>query len=150
MTARLCKVLVITCVFNSGLFVSARQRQESQQVRVRFLATATTVRGTWAFNQDTYLAQIDLPDGSSSLARIFDEFMFADPPLSAAVLESKEGTVLRLRRDLSCDRSLGSMIFRAAPGDPIANVDGPLSFTPELPNKPEPSSVLPCYRLVRR
>jgi hypothetical protein len=151
MMTRLCRVLVICFVFVSGLSVSARERMATQLVRVKFLATGTAVRGTWGFNQDTYLAElVSPPIGGQVLIRLVDEYFNAAPPVSSEVLTSETGTMLRVRRDSLCDLPYASILLRTKPGDPRAILPERLGYEPQLDKIPDPGTIIPCYRMVRR
>jgi len=120
-------------------------------VRVRFLATSTLIRGTFGQNEDTYLAQIVLPrENEAVLARLVDAYPNEAPPLSYNVLLSDSGTLLRVRREAKCDRPFGEMLMRTAPGDPMAILPERLGYKPRMEQAPNPTVVLPCYRVLRR
>lgn len=128
-----------------------RSHGKTQQARVHFVATSTLLRGTWGYNEDTYLAQLQLgPRGARLLVRLVDEYSNLSAPLSAGVLRSDRGTTLRVRRDDECDLQYSSMLLRAAPGDLLALLPGKLVYQPHLDAPVDPSYVLPCFRVVHR
>jgi hypothetical protein len=131
--------------------VSARRRSDIQRATVRFLATSTVVRGTWAYNQDTYLAEF-VPSGSNQplLIRLVDEYLNAAPPISTDTLTSSTGTALRVKRDSSCDLPYADILLRTRPGDPLAILPERLGYLPRLDSFPDPGRVIPCYRTVRQ
>jgi hypothetical protein len=130
---------------------SALQRSRDLKVRLRFLATGTIVRGTWAYNQDTYLAEL-LPStgGEQVLVRLVDEYFNAAPPISHDALTSNTGSAFLVRRDSQCDLPYADILLRTKPGDPMAILPERLEYKPKLNNVPEPSTIIPCYRTVRR
>lgn len=117
---------------------------------MRFLATCTEVRGTWGLNEDVYLAEIRVKgEVNPVVVRLVDSYPNQSPPLSAEQLKSQAGTVMRLRRDLRCDRPFGAMLLRTAPGDPLAIVPERLGYEPQMERVPDPGAELPCYTTVR-
>ena len=129
----------------------ARRRSDIQRVTVRFLATSTVVRGTWAYNQDTYLAEL-VPSESNQhlLIRLVDEYLNASPSISTDALTSGTGVALRVRRDSHCDLPYADILLRTRPGDPLAILPERLGYVPQLDSSPDPSRVIPCYRTVRQ
>jgi hypothetical protein len=124
--------------------------QRGQKAKVRFLASGTLVRGTWGLNEDTYLAEMHLrPGNESTLVRLIDDYPNEVPPISAVVLTSELGTILRVRRDSQCDSAYSQMLLRARPGDLTAILPVKLEYQPVLPERIEPNSVLRCYRTIR-
>lgn len=134
----------------SGITTAKTDRPRPVKAQVRFLATSSCIRGTWGSNQDVYLTEIVLHAGSEPvLARLMDEFLPFQLPLSVDSLTSTAGTILRIRRDEQCDMPYAKMQFRTAPGDPMAIIPIKLHYEPILPRTPAPDEVLPCYRIVR-
>lgn len=118
---------------------------------MRFLATSTVVRGTWGYNQDIFLAELQpARNGELQLVRLIDEYPNFYPPLAAEVLKSKSGTVLKVRRDAQCDLPFGQVQLRTAPGDPMAILHERLGYQPRMDRTPEARTPLPCYRTVRQ
>lgn len=121
------------------------------KAQVHFLATSATIRGTWGNNLDIYLTEIVLRPGSEPvLARLIDETLQSQLPLSVDSLTSTTGTILRIRRDEQCDMPYAEIQLRTAPGDPMAIIHAKLHYQPQLSRTPAPDEVLPCYRTVRR
>jgi len=128
----------------------AHLHSETQKLRIHFLATGTLLHGTWGLNQDIYLAElISKTGGSDQLIRIVDEYPQFAPPLPRPALIADNGTVLRIKRDDSCNVSYGSMHLRTAPGEPMAILYEHLVYQPPLRRTPELQELLPCYRIVR-
>lgn len=150
-TGRWLAMALLVALAMSGASASlAHARNRPQKVTVHSLATGTLLRGSWGLNQDIYLAEILLKnDASARLVRIVDEYSEFAPPLSRQTLIAAEGTMLRIRRDETCDVTYAGMHLRAAPGDPIALLNEPLFYQPHLLNTPDPEELLPCYRVVR-
>lgn len=120
-------------------------------MRVRFIATSTLLRGTWGLNEDTYLAQVLIPEQNEAvLVRLVDTYPSEWPPLARQVLTSESDALLRVKRDVGCDRPFGEILLRTAPGDPMAILPEPLSYEPVLERTPAPGTILPCYRVLRR
>lgn len=121
------------------------------KARTHFLATSTSIRGTWGLNMDVYLAEIVLHKGSEPvLARLVDEYNNLDAPISVVALTSATGATLRVRRDRQCDMPYAQMQLRTAPGDPMAILHERLGYQPQLSQTPQPTELLPCYRTAWR
>jgi len=147
--AKVGMIVLLAGVSSSPL--KAWPHKHGHKVQVRFLATSTLVRGTWAQNEDTYLAELNLSHGTESvLVRLVDAYPNEAPPLSREVLTSQSGTALRVNRDAECDRPFGEMPLRTAPGDPMAILLEPLSYHPPLHWTPATGMILPCYQILRR
>jgi hypothetical protein len=131
--------------------VQAWAHKSGQKVLVRFLATSTIVDSSWGgSNEDTYLAELTLaPQGAPLLARLIDSYPSAGSALPKEVLTSAKGSVLRVVRDMKCDRPYSKIILRTAPGDPMALMHEPLTYQPLMDAIPPPDTILPCYRVVR-
>lgn len=129
-----------------------RAGKEIVRTNVRFLATSTSIRSSWAGNQDVYLVQIELPGRAkqATLARLVDEYPSYRAAIPSEVLMSSSATSFRLERDRGCDITYGLMLLRTAPGDPMAIMPERLSFQPALPEPVTPTEILPCYDVVRR
>ena len=141
-------ILVAAISSNSA---GAWPHKHGQTVRVRFLATSTLVRGTFGQNEDTFLAQLLLPKQYEAvLIRLVDAYPNEWPPLAREILASDAGTVLPVERDSKCDRPFGQILLRTAPGDPMAILPERLGYVPPLDRTPAPSTILPCYRVLRR
>lgn len=136
-----------------AIFVTATAawpHKQGQKANVRFLATGTIVRFTGAWNEDTYLAELQFAVGDEwILARLIDSYPNEAPPLSRGVLTSSSGTGIKVRRDTECDSPYGQMILRTAPGDPLAILPERLGYQPQRQKPPEADAILPCYRTVR-
>jgi hypothetical protein len=145
------RCLAATSLFILALSASALKRSRDLKVRVRFLATSTIVRGSWAYNQDTYLAEFIPSSGDEQvLVRLVDEYFNAAPPISHEALTSSTGTILRVRRDSQCDLPYTDILLRTKPEDPMAILPERLGYEPKLDSTPDPSTVIPCYRTVRQ
>lgn len=144
---------ITTILLTSALFAmpaAAWPHRHGQKMRVRFLATSTLLRGTWGWNEDTYLAEILLPKQDETvLVRLVDAYSSNWPPLSHKVITS-EGSLLAVRRDAQCDRPFGQILLRTAPGDPLAILPERLGYLPPPDRTPTPETTLPCYRVLRR
>jgi hypothetical protein len=129
----------------------ARPHIRVQKAQVRFLATSTEIRGTWGTNEDAFLVEFEpVHNGELQLVRLLDEYPNPYPPLPAEILKSQSGTILRVRRDLQCDRPFGEILLRTAPGDPMAILPERLTYQPQMDRIPDAQKLVPCYRTVRR
>lgn len=149
------------CLFNLCLYLlafsalttraTASSEKKELRVRVHFLATSTSVRGSWFESQDVYLVGM-LRSGTDapSLARLIDQYPAYRRPLSTNILSGDGGVFLHLRRDPACDTAFAAMPLRAAPGDPMAFLPERLGFNPKLPRSINAVEILPCYRVLRR
>src|ERR1035441_9647861 len=88
---------VVVFAILSGI-ATAEPPHRAQKAGVHFLATSTVVRGTWGYNQDIFLVDLSpAKDREPRLARLIDEYSNLLPPLSAEILTSQNGTVLRVK-----------------------------------------------------
>jgi hypothetical protein len=142
--------VVVTFSILSGIAAAKTPRIRPLKAHVHFFATGACVRGTLGGNQDTYLAEIVPQSGADPvLARLIDEFLTYQSPISVEALTVPDGTILRIRRDTQCDLPYGQIPLRTAPGDPMAIVRAKLHYQPHLVRTPTQDEVLPCYRTVR-
>jgi hypothetical protein len=151
-SASLIRILtVMACIATVSASADARPRIRVQKAHVRFLATSTVVRGTWGYNQDIFLAELQpARHGELQLVRLIDEYPNLSPPLPAEVLTSPSGTVLKVKRDSQCDLPFGQVQLRTAPDDPMAILHERLSYQPEMGRTPGAWTPVPCYRTVRQ
>jgi hypothetical protein len=144
-------VSVVAVIVISTTTVGAWPHKNEQKARVRFLATSTLLRTWGAPNEDTYLAELTLTTKDDPLmVRLVDSYPNMASPLSKGTLTSAEGHILKVRRDINCDRIYGKMILRTAPGDPMAILPERLGYQLSIDVVPASEMILPCYRLVRR
>jgi hypothetical protein len=144
-------VFLATLIALSAATAGAWPHKIGQEAKVRFLATSTLIRTWGGPNEDTYLAELNFtPKDDPLLVRLVDSYPNVASPLPRATLTSVAGSVLRVRRDMNCDRPYGKMILRTAPGDPMAIMHEPLGYRPLMHSTPASKAVLPCYRIVRR
>ncbi|MGB7265654.1 MAG: hypothetical protein WBC92_09085 [Terracidiphilus sp.] len=147
-TSRIGAIFIIAALMTTT--VKAWPHRHAKKSQARFLATSTLIRGTWGENEDTYLAQLVLPEQNEAvLVRLVDTYPNEAPPLSYSTLTSDSGTLLRVKRDRECDRPFGEILLRAAPGDLIAILPERLDYRPPLEYTPGNATIVPCYRTVR-
>ena len=145
------RYLTVATLLIISLCASALKRNRDLKIHVRFLATSTIVRGSWAYNQDTYLAEFIPSSGDEQvLVRLVDEYLNAALPISYDDLTSNTGAILRVRRDSRCDLPYGDILLRTRPGDPMAILPEKLGYIPKLDGVPDPRKIIPCYRTVRQ
>lgn len=149
---RVSAICLTATMILSGLYATASTRRGKPERRtVVFLATGSLVRGTVGYNEDTYLAEFVPASGNDRMIiRLVDDYPNYAPPLSAEVLTSGTGTALKVKRDKECDVPYFAMPLRTAPGDPMAIIPEKLSFRPKLDPPIDLTTVLECYRVVRR
>ena len=117
--ARFVSVAVVLAI--SAAAAGAWPHKQGPKAQIRFLATSTQVRGTWGWNEDTYLAELRLAAGGEPLlVRLTDAYPNAASPLSQTILTAPTGSALKVRRDMECDFPYGQIILRTALGDPMA------------------------------
>jgi len=149
------------CLFNLCLYLlafsalttraTASSEKKELRVRVHFLATSTSVRGSWFESQDVYLVGMLRSDTDTpSLARLIDQYPAYRRPLSTNILSGDGSVFLHLRRDPACDIAFAAMPLRAAAGDPMAILPERLDFNPKLPRSINAAEILPCYRVLKR
>jgi hypothetical protein len=145
-------VVVFVCIaLTASSHAGKAEKNHPQKAVVHFLATGMLLRGTWGWNEDTYLAElVPKSGGMCQLARILDEYPSFVPPLTRATLIAKHGTVLRIRRDTSCDIAYTALHLRTAPGDPLAVVPISLNYQPQIDTATGVGEILPCYRIMRK
>jgi hypothetical protein len=147
----LVQVVSIVAVIAISTTAGAWPHKNRQGARVRFLATSTVIRTWGAPNEDTYLAELTfIPKDDPLVVRLIDSYPNVASPLSKGTLASAEGQILKVRRDMNCDRTYGKMILRTAPGDPMAILPERLGYQPSMNPAPASEMILPCYRIVRR
>lgn len=145
-------LLVVALVGPHSAHASPPSKARTINAGVKFLATSSSVRSSWAGNVDIYLAELRLGGrpAENTLAWLIDEYPSGRSGISTDILTATDITMFRLHRDRGCDAAFGSMPLRTAPGDPMAILPEPLSFYPVLPEPTPPQSIVPCYRIVRR
>ncbi|HEX4037748.1 MAG TPA: hypothetical protein VHX37_06795 [Acidobacteriaceae bacterium] len=129
---------------------SAMSHVHVVKVRVRFLATSTSVHSGVGESQDVYLVELpaDTFGENPILARLVDDYSPAQTAFSPKAL-SGDGLILRIRRDESCDTTLADMPLRTAPGDPLAILPERFGFHVVLPRETSTDEILPCYKTFR-
>lgn len=145
-------LIVIACLPFCSLPAKARgPSSRSPKARVRFVATSTSIHGSYSGSEDVFLAEAQIGKDTTPpiLIKLVDQYPPYRIPISSRILHSATGTWLRLRRDGGCDISFSAMPLRTAPGDPTAILAEPLVFRPQLPLSATADSVLPCFRVVR-
>jgi hypothetical protein len=132
--------------------VEGQHIQHPLKLRVRFLATSTSIHRGDGRNQDVYLVELQ-PSSSdtqeANIARLVDEYPSFRGAIDRSILVAEPGRILRLVRDASCDRSISQTPLRTVPGDPSAVLPELLGFHPDIPSALRPETPLPCYRLVK-
>jgi hypothetical protein len=124
---------VVALIAAAATSAGARARIRVQKVHVRFLATSTVVRGTWGYNEDIFLAELQpARSGELQLVRLIDEYPNYYAPLPVAVLTSQNGTALKVKRDAQCDLPFGRVLLRTAPGDLMAILPERLGYQPPM------------------
>jgi hypothetical protein len=89
---RIAAILLVTALSASVAGAWPWRYRHVEKAGVRFLATSTLVRGTWGWNEDSYLAELHLAaDNKMTLVRLVDAYPNEGPPLSRAVLTSDGG-----------------------------------------------------------
>lgn len=152
----LAKTARVTVLVGAILLASAvadgQASPPSARVKVRFLATSTSVRTGEGESEDVYLVEISLSDRHDevALARLIDTFPSYRTAISPEILRSATTTVMRLRQDHNCDVHFGDMPLRTAPSDPMAILPERLGYDPPLSERIAPTQLIACYRIVRR
>jgi len=146
------RIVSIVAVIAFSTTASGAWRHKSwQNARVRFLATSTLIRIWGGPNEDTYLAQLTfMPNDDPLVVRLVDSYPNLALPLPRVALTSEDGSIVKVRRDMSCDRPYSKIILRTAPGDPMAILPERLGYLPSMDQTPTPEMILPCYRVVRQ
>ncbi len=108
-------VVLIGCLAHSG--VSQRQSAFGNQskplkAKVAILAVSSSSRQSFAGNQEIYLADVELKDGSHQFARLVDQYPGYGLPIRDSVLRSKPTLKMRVTREPECDVP-GSRIYLA-------------------------------------
>jgi hypothetical protein len=146
----LCLYLLAFSALTTRATASSSEKKELR-VRVHFLATSTSVRGSWFQSQDVFLVGMLRSDTDTpSLARLIDQYPAYRRPLSTNILSGDGSVFLHLRRDPACDIAFAAMPLRAAAGDPMAILPERLDFNPKLPRSINAAEILPCYRILKR
>jgi len=145
-------MLIGALAFASPKMRAASPRPHPVVAKVRFLATSTSTRSTYAGSEDVYLAEVAFPGRTDDElpVRLIDDYPEYRGPIGPDVLQATHFTRFRLLRDATCDIALADMPLRTAPGDPMAILPVELHYQPELPHPVQSQQILPCYRIVRR
>lgn len=144
-------LVILFLLFGSPSATAATHSLHSSRALVRFVATSTSIRSSYAGSEDVFLAEASFGKEAESpiLVKLVDRYPPYKAPIKLETLVSPPGTWLHLRRDVECDVALSAMPLRTAPGDPTAVLAESLVFRPQLPPSAKPDSMLPCYRIVR-
>ena len=113
MTLRSLRLIsLLTFILVPSGSIDARSHNSIEKDRVKFLASSTFIRGTWGWNEDTYLAEVAMPGSNRQiLVRLIDSYNNAWAPLSHQVLTSETGAILRVKRDPECDLPFERILF---------------------------------------
>ena len=79
-------------------------------VRVRILATSTSIRLNFAGNQEVYLANVSSKGDALQLAKLVDSYTPSELPIRRALLVDDHSFRMKLTRDPECDTT-GSAFF---------------------------------------
>lgn len=122
------------------------------KAHVRFLATGELIRVALGLSHDEYLVSVAIASHTDQkqVARLVDDYINFAPPIPQNVQNAANDTTFELVRDSSCDLPYLAMMLRSAPGDLIAIYPAPMHYTPVLDEAIAPSTVIPCYRTVRK
>lgn len=122
------------------------------KAEVRFLADSTIVRSSYGENEDVYLVELALERDESEvvLARLIDRYPPSGAPISPEVLTTEQPIRLQVHRDRRCDVAYRDMVLRTRPGDPFALLPKKLGFESALSPPVDPTSVLPCHRIIHK
>ncbi|MGB9144547.1 MAG: hypothetical protein WCC14_01880 [Acidobacteriaceae bacterium] len=144
--------VVCVAAFFSPTGLEGSSHPHPVEARVRFLATSTSMRSTYAGDEDVYLAEVVISEKTDDglLVRLVDDYPEYRRPISSEILQAAHFTRFRLLRDTNCDIAFTDMPLRTAPGDPMAILPVKLTYRPKLPDAVQPEEILPCYRIVRR
>jgi hypothetical protein len=132
--------------------IARAAKNAALRVHVSFLAVGSSVHSLLAHSEDIYLVELRPRDsaGEPILALLIDEYPSYRAPIPSETQKSASGLSLRVTRDHSCDARFADVPLRAAPGDPLARLPEPMSYTPRLPRAVDPGETLPCYRVLKR
>lgn len=122
------------------------------RAQVRFLATGMLLRVAQGLSHDEYLVTLsgDAGKAQPEVARLVDDYINFAPPIPPRVQTANNATEFELLRDSSCDLPYQMLKLRSAPGDLAALFPAPMHYTPVLDVPLEASTVIPCYRTVRK
>lgn len=130
----------------------AKHPDKSVKAEVRLLADSTIIRSSYGANEDVFLVELPLERDESEvvLARLIDRYPPSGAPISPEVLTTEQPITLQVHRDRRCDVAYRDMVLRTRPGDPFALLPKKLVFEPALSPPVDPTSVLPCHRIIHK
>lgn len=116
---KLCLIRILLGIL--GLFPECagakRKHRDIVDLHVRFVATGSSIRSSWAGNMDVYLVEADNGrDDKPAYAWLVDDYLSCQSPLSRELLVSEAGSVVRAQRDALRDAPLAGKPIRTAPG----------------------------------
>lgn len=110
---------------------------------VQILAISSSSRQSFAGNQDVYLADVQLKDGSHQFARLVDQYPGFGLPIRTSLLSNKTLFTLRLTREPECDVR-GAQIYLAQSSSAV--FDG--SVRDSLQTRAD--QVVPCFKTLHQ
>ena len=110
---------------------------------VQILAISSSSRQSFAGNQDVYLADVELKDGSHQFARLIDQYPGFALPIRTSLLNTRPLLTLQVTREPECDIR-GAQIYLAQSGSAIFNG----SVRDSLESRVD--QVVPCFRTLHQ
>lgn len=110
---------------------------------VQILAISSSSRQNFAGNQDVYLADVQLKDGSHKFARLIDQYPGFGLPIRTSLLNDRTLFSLRVTREPECDIP-GAQIYLSQSSSAIFNG----SVRDTLQNRS--NQVVPCFKTLHQ
>ena len=110
---------------------------------VQILAISSSSRQSFAGNQDVYLADVELKDGSHRFARLIDQYPGFALPIRTSLLNNRTLLTLQVTREPECDVR-GAQIYLAQSSSAIFNG----SVRDSLGSRVD--QVIPCFRTLHQ
>ena len=110
---------------------------------VQILAISSSSRQSFAGNQDVYLADVQLKDGSHRFARLVDQYPGFALPIRTSLLNDRTVFALQLTREPECDVR-GAQIYLAQRNDAIFNG----TVRDSLQSRAD--EVVPCFKTLHQ
>ena len=117
-------------------------QSKPMKASVQILAISSSSRQSFAGNQDVYLADVQLKDGSHQFARLVDQYPGFALPIRASLLNDRTLLTLQVTREPECDVR-GAQIY-LAPSSAVFNGSVRDSLQSRL------DQVVPCFKSLHQ
>lgn len=140
-----CAVVGVVCTYTAwGVRPSAFGNQSKPlKASVQILAISSSSRQSFAGNQDVYLADVQLKDGSHQFARLVDQYPGFGLPIRTSLLNNRTLFTLQVTREPECDVK-GAQIYLGQSGSDVFNGDVRDSL------RTRADQLVPCFKTLHQ